>query len=239
MEPAALPALAGPRRASTSGGGTRTVFSRVSYSRRQRDLSVSTFSGLKPVSTFCTRWKLLMSKPAPMSRTSAEATSATARMLRSQLPRGLLPALPPSLSASCTSAFDTWSAGASPKATPVTSDSSSVKPSTRQSRPISPARGSRSAASAESPSTPQRASKSPSAPPASASSTLAVRNCLTSRPPAPSALRQGMAISRRRAAARQERLATFVHAIRSTNPTAPRSIAGRRRTARPPPRRGT
>ena len=77
--------------------------------------------------------------------------------------------------------------------------------------------------------TPAHASPMPITPPAAPISRLSVRSCRTSRPrPAPIAARS--AISRSRTDARaSSRFATFVHAISSTQATAPSStrIAGR------------
>ncbi len=119
--------------------------------------------------------------------------------------------------------------GASPKRSPVTSESTSAKPSTRRSSPISFTRGSVSGPRDRSPATPQSASSSPSAPPSSARSMLSRSSSPASRVrEAPSAER--IVTSRRRPAARASmRLATLAQATSRTRPTAPMktSNAGR------------
>ena len=59
-------------------------------------------------------------KPAPASSTTVSASSATISELvqrRARMPA--VPDRPPSFNTSLTSVFETWSAGASPKITPV------------------------------------------------------------------------------------------------------------------------
>ena len=120
-------------------------------------------------------------------------------------------------------------AGATPKSSPVTTESPSAKASARPFTAISSSRGWSPGSSACSARTPHTASPSPSAPPASASSTLSVSSWRTSRRrEAPSAAR--IATSRSRVATRASiRLATLAQAISRTSPTAPRktSSAGR------------
>jgi hypothetical protein len=68
---------------------------------------------------------------------SASAISAMTRVLRAPFFMPPAPVRPPSLSASCKSTFDAWSAGARPKSTPVRSETPTVKPSTQRSTPTS------------------------------------------------------------------------------------------------------
>src|SRR2546430_4844740 len=90
---------------------------------------VSSFSGRNPGSTLRSRIKLLISKPAPMSRTNETATS-----LITKRPRMRLPPLPGSRPLSFNVSFKlklaACVAGAMPKIKPVTSDTSTVKLST-------------------------------------------------------------------------------------------------------------
>ena len=70
--------------------------------------------------------KLLINRPAPMSRISESAISETTSRLRTRLPpTPPVDPLPPSLSDSFGSDFEDCNAGAIPKINPVTSDTAS------------------------------------------------------------------------------------------------------------------
>ncbi|HOK45708.1 MAG TPA: hypothetical protein PLK67_07245, partial [Bryobacteraceae bacterium] len=134
----------------------------------------------------------------------------------------------PSRSASLGLTRQPSTAGTSPNSTPVSSETSSVKPSTVRSM-LRPPAAIEAGTRRTNPEKLHHASRTPSAPPAAASNTLSVRSCtIMSRREAPSAARS--AISFFRSAARaSSRLATFTHAISSTTQTAPSSIAMVRR----------
>ncbi len=117
-----------------------------------------------------------------------------------------------------------WIAGTSPVANPETSAATAATPNTRKSRLTSCCRGRLPGGrSANNQPIPQTASTKPTSAPENASSTLSVNSCRTTRArPAPSALRT--AISRSRPDARASSvLATFAHAMSSTNVTIVRS----------------
>ena len=103
----------------------------------RRTTIVSKFSGLNPVSIFCSRTKLLTSSPALTSSTSASATSATTSTSRNRRLRAPCPPapLPPSLSVSLRFRRVASSAGARPKMIPVTSETLSVQASTGRLMP--------------------------------------------------------------------------------------------------------
>ena len=173
---------------------------------------------------------LLIRRPAQIRRTRASATSITTNALRNGLRVDAVPALrPPSESVSFKSGRDARQAGIIPNTPPVNTEMIAVNPRTVVSTSMRPSIGRNFAAEASMNVVPQTAARTPSVPPASESSKLSVRNWRTSRSrPAPSAAR--IAISLWRAVERaSKRLPTFAHAIRSTNPTAPKSIhnAGR------------
>ena len=185
---------------------------------------VMTFSGWKPGSTARKRRKLLSIKPAPASKTSASAISDNTRAQRraSWRPVKVRPAWP---SDSRSPLRVAWKAGARPNTIPVINEMPNVNASTQPSiriismRAIFPA-----GAKAIKAGTPQTASKTPDAPPARATSALSVSNCRISRQrPAPRAARTAISSCLPDARARS-RLATFAHAISSTNPTAPAKI---------------
>ena len=182
---------------------------------------VSTCSGRKPGSMLCSSRKLRSSSVPPMSRMSESATSATTRALRRRLrcEPGSEPR-PASLRLLLRSLRVDCSAGARPKITPVSTEASSVKPSTVPSTPISLPRGIKEWLKLSSSSTPHTASSKPSPPPTRARNMLSVSNWRTSRQrPAPSAART--AISRCRSAMRERnRLATLAQAMSSTRETA-------------------
>ena len=184
-----------------------------------------TREGSNPASTPCRRMKLLISRPAPTSRSSDSATSAaTSTRRRRSRPRPEVEAWLPSFSTSCIDPRTLWKAGTRPNRIPVASATAIVKTSAVASRRVSASLGNDCAAIVDSTETPTRASATPSAAPTSDSTTLSVNICRISRPRlAPSAVR--MPISRSRADARtSSRFATFVHAINSTRPTDPMSI---------------
>ena len=108
-----------------------------------------------------------------------------------------------------------------PNSNPVEIDSDIVNRITVGSMRTSAKRGIPSGLRLISQSSPQMAKRRPNAPPSAPRITLSVSSCRTrrNRPP-PSALRTAISLSRVAARARR-RFATFVHAISSTNPTAP------------------
>ena len=130
------------------------------------------------------------------------------------------------------------SAGSAPNSMPVSTETTSVKPSTVASMPTSLARVVKRAVKATSRSRPAAASPRPITPPMIASSVLSVSSWRTSRPrPAPSAAR--IASSRLRRSMRESiRFATLAQAISSTQPTAPSSTrsVGRARSVSSSPR---
>ena len=139
-----------------------------------------------------------MSKPALVRRTRASATSAITSALRKRL--RLFPAVeprPPSFKDSVSSGFALAKPGTRPKRIPVPTEIAKVLMRTRRSRLTSRNRGTVCAPMLFRRSTPQTASNTPAIPPRSASITLSVSTCLSTRSgPAPSATR--MAISRSR-----------------------------------------
>ena len=215
-------------RAVEAGENARTSFSSTYLCAGSDTSAVSTPCGSNPGSTRSRRYMLFMSRPAPASRTTASATSATTSALVSRRRPGVA-AGAVSLSDSRRSIADPCRAGAIPKRTPVRSETSSVNASTEPSTFTGRMRGSTSYPSALTASAAQYASARPARPPRTASSTLSVRSCRRMRPRlAPSAAR--MAISRRRAAARtRSKLARFAQAMRRVKATAPSrtAIAGR------------
>src|SRR5687768_881054 len=187
---------------------------------------VSTLLASNPGSTRPSAIAERISSADPISNVSASATSVTTRIERVLFWRNPVPDRPPvSFNVVVRSVFDDWIAGINPNINPVASDTAVVNPSTRQSMPTStpswPMRGRPAVLIdniARMASTPNNR---PSAPPITDNTMLSVSTWLMMRPrDPPSAAR--MAISRLRPVARtSRRLATFAHAISSTNPTAP------------------
>ena len=138
---------------------------------------------------------------------------------------------PPSFNVSCKFVFEIRNAGTSPNKMPQSSAMPAVNSKTFQSIPTSLARGNPEGNRCSATFVPHAAITKPSPPPASASSMLSVRSCRTILPrPAPSAART--ANSRLRPIERaRRRLATFTHAIKSTNPTAASNTSSSRRTS--------
>src|SRR5438552_2760428 len=170
--------------------------------------------------------KLLINSPAPISRTKETATSAITSKPRSRAP--LLPSAaprPPSFSVSLRLKFDACTTDARAKIRPVVSATAAVKMSTFASIPIESACEIVSGINVFRIRRPAIAKIKPTAAPKVARSTLSVRNCLVRRERlAPSASRSAISFCRTAARARR-RFATFAHAIRSTNPTAPSSTS--------------
>ena len=129
-------------------------------------------------------------------------------------------------------------AGSAPNSMPVSTETTSVKPSTVASMPTSLARVVKRAVKATSSWSAPLARPRPISPPATARSVLSVSSWRTSRPrPAPSAAR--IASSRLRRSMRASiRFATFAQAISRTQPTAPSSTSsvGRARSVSSSPR---
>ena len=186
--------------------------------------NVSAWSVSKPGCTRWTRMKLLISRPAPASSATASASSATTNpLLTRRLRRPVIAPRPPSFRAPTSAPRVTWKAGILPNRRPVSIATSPANAATVASTRTSPRRGMPSGCRLTSASLPHQARSNPQMPPPSDSSTLSVSNCRISRPrPAPSAVRTASSLSR--AAARASvRLATLMQAIKSTNPTAPRT----------------
>ena len=161
-----------------------------------------------------------MNKPAP---TNNNNDSATCAMISPLLNRDTAPVVRRlCLSAVVKSWLVARHAGTKPKSTPVSSETASVKASTRQFRlrstplgkiPVSLSVSARSALLL------QNAKSTPTAPPNAASSTLSVSSCRTRRQrPAPTASRT-LISALRKAARASNRFATLAHAISSTSVT--------------------
>src|SRR5262245_40171536 len=124
--------------------------------------AVSTDEGSNPRFTRCSRQKLWTRSPAPTSSTSASANSPTTSRLRR---RAALAATDAdgvdSRITCCRSTCDPWIAGASPKSTPVSSESAAVKPSTLASTVTPFSRGRLAGQSCTSASTPHTAISRP------------------------------------------------------------------------------
>src|SRR6266508_4632117 len=104
--------------------------------------AVSSRSGRKPSRVCCSRTKLLISKPAPVSNTTVNATCETTNNAR----RRCAPKLPPSVglpafNASVNAVCEARNAGSVPNNSPASTVSEQVNASTRPSTPISPFRG--------------------------------------------------------------------------------------------------
>ena len=175
-----------------------------------------------PPVTPCRFTKLRSSSPAPTRSISETAISDTTRAARAR-PRVWLaePVRPPSLIVEFKSARALSSAGASPDRTPVSIETTNMKPSARKSSRTKSMNGRLPGFQARTSAMPPHASASPAAPPRRAISRLSVSNWRTKRlRPAPRLIRS--AISRSRRVARASiRLVTLTTAISSTNPTAP------------------
>ena len=162
-------------------------------------------------------------RPAPITSTSASATSATTSADRSRLCEVV--AKEPFFKASTRSGRVACSAGITPAMSPESSEIPSANPSTAGSSRTSSSRGMVFGASATRASTPHAASSTPKRPPPSESRTASVKSCRTMRArPLPSAAR--IANSRSRAAPRaRSMLATLAQAMSSTMITAPSSAS--------------
>ena len=143
----------------------------------------------------------------------------------------------PCFSASFTSPRVIVIAGINPDSTPVTTASPNVNASTGPLSPIALVCGScprSTSAEAQCRSAPPPA---PAAPPHNDISTVSVKQLLQSPASRVAPIAERIAISFRRANVRAStRLATFAHAISSTNPTAPSIISNAGRTCPPSPR---
>ena len=170
-------------------------------------------------------------RPEPTSSTNASATSATTAPSRSQRPAPPPTRRPLERSTSITSGRDAFHAGSTPKISAAANDASAVKASTVPSSDTAVARGRPSGDSWISASMPNCASSSPKPPPIAASTRLSATSWRTMRQRLPP-MAARTASSRSRAEARtSSRLATFAHAISSTNTTAPISATSCGRTS--------
>ena len=142
--------------------------------------------------------RLRASRPAPASRLMQSAICPATSRPRRRRERRL--SLAPRLSvrsATCGSERSTDSAGASPKARPVHSESTAVTRTTPPSSDRSAESGRAVRATTRSVDKASQATSTPAAPPVSASRTLSVSNCRTRRPrPAPSARRSASSLRR-------------------------------------------
>ena len=181
------------------------------------------------------RTKLRASSVAPMSSRTAKAASRTRRPSRSRRARS--PRKPPAVAPSPPRSDSIRlnraprSAGASPDESAANSDAATVNATIGRSIATSSRRGKSRAASTGASPTRNQASASPSAPPIADSSRLSVSSWRVSRPRlAPIAARTVSSRCRARPRDRQ-RLATFAHAISSTQatPAARTSSAARTR----------
>ena len=185
-------------------------------------LIVSSPSVSKPGLTCCSRQKLRISSPAPISNATESATSATTKALRSRWRRALPPApAVPSFSVSIRLGFDVCSAGTRPKMSPVRSADTIANTRTRPSIVSSSSRGNASGALATTSFVVRNAIPAPMTPAMTARSSASTSSCVTIRDrSAPSAAR--IEISRWRCAPRaSSRLATLPQAMSSTTSTAP------------------
>src|ERR1041385_3573568 len=143
---------------------------------------VRTFRGSKPSGTLCSWVSVLTSSPAPTRSTRASATSPMTSRFRvrpERRPPALL--LPPSLRDSVSRARETPSAGTRPNSTPVTNETSAVKPSTRPSTRVSVIRVKASGLSETIREVAPSASRLPAAPPARVSIRFSVTSCRARR----------------------------------------------------------
>ncbi len=165
-----------------------------------------------------------ISSPAHINRMSANAISETTRKLRNRvrcIP--LLSDLPSALSASVKFGFELCHAGTKPQSNAVIIDKAKVKPSAGRLSSTVWSWGSISLPKVFNKSTLQIASSNPSPAPVNASKALSVSAWRNNRQrDAPRAVRMLIsdACSVERASSR---FATFAHAIKSTNATAPNS----------------
>jgi hypothetical protein len=97
-------------------------------------------SDRKPGSTRRSSAKLRISNPAPMTNSTATATSPITNRLAAR-PNEALEPRSSALRQACTSDRDDRTAGMAPKPRPVSALVTSVKPRTQRSRPISSTRG--------------------------------------------------------------------------------------------------
>ena len=104
--------------------------------------NVASFERLNPASTLIRFQKLRSNSPAPITRTTASATSAATRPLRSRA--RVAPAVdrcPDSFNVMLTVCWRRFTSGASPNSIPVTTETTTVKARTTGSREMSAARG--------------------------------------------------------------------------------------------------
>ena len=173
----------------------------------------------------------MISKPALASNTTASAISETTSALRKRrLPLAWADSdLPPSLSESLRLSREIWSAGASPKMIPVSSEMPNVHSNTNTFSPtfwkLTRSRGLIAIRALM----PSQAKPSPRTLPSSASSKLSVSNWRMIRARrAPRAARSAISFSRV-VASESRRFATLAQAMSNTKPTAPSiSHSGRR-----------
>ncbi len=176
---------------------------------------------MNPGSTLVRRAKLFTISPAPINKTSDNATSSVMRMARPR-PDPALPPRSPCFNPSEGATPDVLMAGAKPNRTPVRTDAARAKARTSPFRPMF-LNELRPGGLIESRTGIAHAARStPSAPPSRARSRLSVSNCRIKRARlAPSAKR--MEISRARVAERaRRRLATLAQPMTSSEPTAAR-----------------
>src|SRR5271168_1042567 len=201
----------------------------------QSNRNVRTPCGANPRLTSVKRAKLSISNPAPVSSTSAAATSATISAERN-LPRFPPPDEPrsPSFKDSCNCLPAACIAGARPKTIAVTAHKNSANKRTVGSTRTSARRGTLVSFTERNNGISPDARPIPSTPPENASTKLSESSCATIRPrDAPNAFRRASSFSRAVPRA-SKRFATFAHAMSKTSPTAPSSTSNERRV--PPTR---
>ena len=195
------------------------LFSTGYFVRGSESWNVSRRSGWNPRLTCCSRSRLWLRRPAPISRIVASASSAAARPLRSR-GRAPLDARVACLRTSFKSVFAACQAGAMPNSSPVTIVSANANSSTVASMRTSGTGRRFAGITASIASTAHSAASNPAAPPIDDSTRLSTSSCRSSRPRlAPSAVRTAISFCRDAARA-SSRFATFADAISSTQPTA-------------------
>ena len=189
-------------------GRTTALCSAGYFVRGSASWNVSRRSGWNPRLTCCSRSRLCVSRPAPISRMVASASSAAARPLRRR-GRAPLDARVACLSTSFRSVFAACHAGAMPKSSPVAIVRASANSRTVRSTRTS-GTGSRFAGITElMASTPHSAASNPTAPPMTESTRLSMSSCCSSRARlAPIAVRTAISFCRDAARA-SSRFATF------------------------------
>ena len=225
MDARATPSTNGndPRTSVTRSPNCRTAWGSYRDGGSCTDM-VSKLCRSTPGSMVICPTKLRTINPAPMRITSARPTCATTMAFRAfrNLPRPSGSSAPRDTPRNISAArvSVTVRAGINPKATPVTSDSTTVNQSTLASIAIDTYAGIEIGFTAKMNSFIHSATNSPRAPPTEATIKLSVRRYCTMRPrPAPRAWRSASSLRRDKSLA-MRKFATLAHAISSTSPAA-------------------